>query len=235
MGFVTFVWGLCAVCYVLTLILSGNEIRMSGLMNLLAPSTYSVLIFGASGAIPVFQLDRWWTVLSASWLHGNLLHIAFNMYWIRMLAPPVAEMYGAGRMIIIYTAAGVAGFTLSSLAGLYLANLPWFLGGAQLTLGASAPIFGLLGALVYYGRRSGSSAVGGQALQLAIIVGIFGVIMPGIDNYAHAGGFGGGYLMARVLDPLRPERIDHLLIAVLCLGAALLSLVVSVAHGLLIS
>jgi rhomboid protease GluP len=194
-----------------------------------------VLIFGASGAIPVFQLDRWWTVLSASWLHGNLLHIAFNMYWIRMLAPPVAEMYGAGRMIIIYTAAGVAGFTLSSLAGLYLANLPWFLGGAQLTLGASAPIFGLLGALVYYGRRSGSSAVGGQALQLAIIVGIFGVIMPGIDNYAHAGGFGGGYLMARVLDPLRPERIDHLLIAVLCLGAALLSLVVSVAHGLLIS
>ena len=39
---------------------------------------------------------------------------------------------------------------------------------------------------------------------------LFGFLMPGIDNYAHAGGFGGGYLAARLLDPLKPERIDHI-------------------------
>ena len=234
MGFVPFVTGLCVVVYVLMLVMSRGEIQSSGLMNLLAPSTYASLLFGASGSFPVFQLDRWWTVLSASWLHGNLLHIFFNMYWIRMLAPPVGDLYGPGRMVIIYTAAGIAGFVLSSLAGQYLAFLPGFLRGAQLTVGASAPIFGLLGALVYYGRRSGSSAVGGQALQLAIIVGIFGLIMPGIDNYAHAGGFGGGYLMARLLDPLKPERVDHLLVAVICLAVSVLSIVLSVVHGLLL-
>ena len=39
---------------------------------------------------------------------------------------------------------------------------------------------------------------------------IFGLIMPGIDNYAHAGGFAGGYLAGRLLDPLKPEQINHI-------------------------
>jgi membrane associated rhomboid family serine protease len=60
---------------------------------------------------------------------------------------------------------------------------------------------------------------------------IIGVLMPGIDNYAHMGGFGGGYLVARFLDPLKPERIDHVAIALLCLGVSLVSVIVSVVHG----
>ena len=80
----------------------------------------------------------------------------------------------------------------------------FILRGGQFTVGASAPIFGLLGALVYYGRRTGSSAVGSQAISWAMSMMLFGFLMPGIDNYAHAGGFGGGYLAARLLDPLKP-------------------------------
>ena len=71
-------------------------------------------------------------------------------------------------------------------------------------------IFGFLGALVYYGHRTGSHLVRGTALRYAIMMGIFGLIMPGVDNFAHAGGFAGGYLMAQILDPLKPERIDHI-------------------------
>ena len=97
----------------------------------------------------------------------------------------------------------------------------FFLRGASFTVGASAPIFGLLGALVFYGRRSGSSIVHREALGYAMTLGLFGLIMPGVDNYAHAGGFVGGWLMARILDPLKPERLDHLLIAVVL--AALVS------------
>jgi hypothetical protein len=52
--------------------------------------------------------------------------------------------------------------------------------------------------------------------------------MPGIDNYAHAGGFGGGYLAGRVLDPLRPERIDHMVAAIICLAASLVAIAMSV-------
>jgi rhomboid protease GluP len=102
-----------------------------------------------------------------------------------------------------------------------------FLRGAQMTLGASAPIFGLLGALVYYGRRGGSSMVGGQALQYALVLGLFGFIMPGIDNYAHAGGFLGGYVAAIWLDPLKPERMDHLVIAVVCVAMTALAVLAS--------
>ena len=99
-------------------------------------------------------------------------------------------------------------------------------------MGASASIFGLLGALVYYGRRSGSRMVGSQALTYALMLGFFGVVMPGIDNYGHAGGFGGGYLAAQMLDPLKPERIDHIAIALGCLAVSVLAVVASVLHGL---
>ena len=71
-----------------------------------------------------------------------------------------------------------------------------------------------------------------EALHYAAMMGLFGLIMPGVDNWAHAGGFAGGYLVGRVLDPLKPERIDHLLIAVLLLVATFVSVVASVLHGL---
>jgi rhomboid protease GluP len=71
-----------------------------------------------------------------------------------------------------------------------------------------------------------------EAIRYAVILGFFGLIMPGIDNFAHAGGFFGGYLAARLLDPLKPERIDHIVIALVCLLATALSIVASVIAGL---
>jgi rhomboid protease GluP len=232
MGFVPFVTGFCLILYALTYLLSAGQRSGGGsVLNFLAPSTPVLAMFGASGAIPVFGLHRWWTVLSAGWLHGGLLHIFFSLLWIRQLAPAVGELYGPGRMVIIYTIGCVAGFAASSLAGQFLGGMPLpFLRGAGVTVGASAPIFGLLGAVVYYGRRSGSSLATRQAWSWAIPLFIFGLIIPGIDNYAHAGGFGGGYLAGRLLDPLRPERVDHMLAAVICLGLSILSVVVSVLH-----
>jgi len=99
-------------------------------------------------------------------------------------------------------------------------------------VGASAPIFGLIGALLHYGRRGGSSHIGQQAKGLAITMLIFGFIMPGIDNWAHLGGLAGGWLAAKVLDPLKPERGDHVLVAVGCLVLSLLSVAFSVVEGL---
>jgi len=236
MGFVPFVTGACVILYVLTLIYTvsqGGSIAGSGL-NMLSPSSYAVAAFGAAGATPVFRLDRWWTVLSASWLHGGILHLLFNMYWIRLLAPDVGELYGPGRMVIIYTIAGVLGFTASSVAGAVMPAVP-ILGGAGLTVGASASIFGLLGAVIYYGRRTGSRAAHGQAVNLAVIMFVFGLIMPGVDNYAHGGGFLGGYLAARWLDPLQPERINHMLGALVCLVLSIGAVVLSFVHWLLIA
>jgi rhomboid protease GluP len=208
----------------------GFQIASPSLFGFLAPAPDVQFVLGASGAVPVFGAGRWWTVLSAGWLHGGLLHILFNVMWIRQLAPAVGELYGPGRMVIIYTIASAAGFTASSVLGLYA--IPFF-GGGAFTVGASAAIFGLLGSLVYYGRRGGSSMVGSQAWSMAVFMFIFGLVMPGVDNAAHAGGFAGGYLAGKLLDPLKPERIDHMLGAVVCLGLSVLSIVVSVAHLLL--
>ncbi len=232
-GFVPLVIGASSVLYGLTLIASGNQLQVvGGGMSFLAPSVQALLLFGASGAVPVFGLGSWWTVLSASWLHGNLLHILFNMMWVRDLGPATADVIGPARTVVVYVVAGVCGFALSSCAGRYIGPLPLLGGGAGVTIGASASIFGLLGALVHYGRMSGSSLIHGQAMRYAIILFIFGVIMPGVDNYAHLGGFVGGYVTSAFFNPLTRERGDHMIVAVLCLVATLLAIVASVLLGL---
>jgi rhomboid protease GluP len=231
LGFVSLVIYGCLAIYAATLLMSlaiGEGIMGGSLFGLLGPGQNTLMVFGGSGAIPVFYYSRWWTVLSAGWLHAGALHILFNVMWIRQLGPAVADIFGAARMIIIYTIAGAFGFLLSSFAGAYLPHLP-FLSGAMFTVGASAPIFGLLGALVHYGRRGGSSAVLQQAWGYALTMFVFGLIMPGVDNYAHAGGFIGGYLASLWLDPLKRERMDHFIGAAVCLVATLAAIVVSIA------
>jgi rhomboid protease GluP len=225
-GFAPLILWSCGALYIASLAMDLEGIRMSGLFGLVSPSMPSLYVLGSSGAIPVFRFGRWWTVLSAAWLHGSLLHIVFNMMWVRDLGPAVADMFGPGRMVIIYTIAGVSGFLLSSFAYAFLPHLP-FLSGAGFTVGASASVFGFLGALVYYGRRTGSSITRSEAIRYALILGFFGFVMRGVDNFAHAGGFFGGYLAARYLDPLKPERIDHIIMALICLGATLAAIAAS--------
>jgi len=225
----------CSILYLATLLLTvvfgGSVLGGGSPFNFLAPHDVIVRAFGASGAIPVFGYGMWWTLLSAGWLHGSILHILFNMLWVRQLGPLVGDIYGAARMVIIYTLAGIAGFLLSSVAGLYLAYAPMPFRAGLLTLGASAPIFGLLGALVHYGRRGGSSLVGGQAMQYAVVLFVLGLIAPGggVDNYAHAGGFIGGYLASMWLDPLKREKADHFVGAMICLLATAVSILASLA------
>ena len=226
LGFVSIVTGGTIILFVLSLVMSRQGVQV-----MLSPATAILITLGASGAYPVLALGRWWTFLTAGWLHGSVLHIFFNVLWIRQLAPEIANLYGAGRMIIIYTVSGITGFGLSTAMFLMPLQLPFF-GGANVTVGASASIFGLLGALVHYGRRTGSSHVGQAGLQYALIMGLMGFIMPGIDNSAHLGGFTGGYLSSLILDPLKPERVDHLLVAVVCLVITFVAIIASVVTAL---
>src|SRR5688572_10608557 len=233
LGFIGLVVTGCSGLYVAMLVMSvlvfGTNIMGRSLFSMLAPDGRVAYLFGATGAGPVFGDGRWWTLLSASWLHGSLLHILFNMMWVRQLGPATADIYGPGRMVIVYTIAGVIGFLVSSLAGYFLGWMPiWFLRGAESTLGASAAIFGLLGALVYYGNRSGSSIVHREAMGYAVALFVMGLILPGVDNYAHAGGFAGGYLAGLWLDPLKPERMDHLFGAAVCIMLTGLSIIASI-------
>jgi rhomboid protease GluP len=148
------------------------------------------------------------------------------------MGPAMTDILGPARTVIIYTAGGVAGFALSSFAGAFLPPIP-FLHGAGFTVGASAPVFGLIGALYHYGRTS--SSIAKQMAQTIVIQAvIFGLIMgnSGIDNFAHLGGFAGGYFSSAFLNPMTRERGDHMIIAAVCLVLTVLSIVVSILTGL---
>ncbi len=234
--FETIVTGGCIFLYLSMLaammVSSPEDIRVFQGFQILPPTGEALIRFGASGAIPVFELGRWWTLLSAGWLHGDVIHIFFNIYWLRMLAPATAQLYGSSRMVVIYSLSSIAGFLVSSSVGHFLPGLQGTVfGGAMLTVGASAPILGLLGAAVAYGRRTGSHAMRRQAWSYALYMIIFGFIMPRVDNWAHMGGFAGGFLIGLLLSPEKPERPGHTAAALVCLLATIASVVASLVDG----
>jgi membrane associated rhomboid family serine protease len=228
MGFVPFVITGCVALYAASLLIDPPGI--GGLFQRLSPTNIGLFYFGSSGRVPVLLFGRWWTLLTASWLHASAIHLLLNMMAVRNVAPIVAEFYGASRMIIIYVLSGAAGFAASTFGGTYLAVIP-FLTGGSFTVGASASIAGLIGAVFYYGHRTGSSGIAQQAKMWIMMFLIFGFFIRGIDNWAHLGGLAGGYLCAKFLDPLHPERLDHFLIALGLLVLTAVAILVSFIHA----
>lgn len=171
----------------------------------LSPSSTSLFLLGATGTIPIDQLHRWWTLISASYLHGGLLHIFFNMLAFLQLGPLVLREYGFHRFFLVYTWSGVLGFLVSWLAGI------------PFTIGASASICGLIGATLYYGKSRGGlygNIVYRQVMGWTIGLIFFGFMVPGINNWAHGGGLAGGILLGYLLgyaDLRRESPLQRLL------------------------
>ncbi len=198
-------------------------------LTFLAPDINSLLVLGATGTFPIDGFGRWWSLLSANYLHGGVLHIFFNMMALRQLAPFVTREFGTSRMFVIYTVGGVVGFWVSYLAGV------------RLTIGASAAVCSLIGAALYYGKSRGDSygqAIYRQVGGWALAIFVFGLLVPGINNWGHGGGILAGILLGFSMgyqDRTR-ERLIHKLAAVICLivtAAVLLWAVTSGAYLIL--
>ena len=194
--------------------------------DFLAPTNQSLLVLGSTGSLPLFQLQRWWSLIAAGFLHGGLLHLVFNMIALRQLAPLMILEYGTNRTIILYTLGGAGGFFISSLAGV------------SFTIGASAAICSLIGALLYYGKSRGGiygrnvfSQIGGWALSIAV----FGFLIPGINNWGHGGGMAVGVLLAYFLGykEKKRETYSHKILALGCVAGTGLILVWSCLNGIL--
>lgn len=226
-GVTKFLLGANIGLFLLALVLSVGRIEMGGFLGFLSPDGRILYRLGAAGGIPVFEVGKWYAVFSAGWLHGGLLHIGFNMYWIWNLFPLVSETWGAGRALVIYQVAAGTGFLLSSFMGASALSIPVLGGAPGITVGASASLCGLLGALLYHGRRTNSDFAR-TIWRYVIFIGIFGAFVPGIDNAAHLGGFAGGYLAASGFGVFAPERGKHGLWALALLGVSALAIVFSV-------
>jgi rhomboid protease GluP len=207
--------------YVISLLIEPAALlRPRGLLNFLSPSTHALNQLGMTGAFAMAQ-GRWWTLITAIYLHGGILHILFNVLWIRQLGPVVEEFFGGSRSFLIFTISGVVGFLVSNYAYLLSFFIPY-------TIGASGSIFGLLGALVYYGKQRGGHfgmSIYRQTAQWAIVLFIFGFLFPGINNFAHAGGFIGGYVTAAIVgfSEMKKETRMHHLLALGTMAITLLS------------
>jgi rhomboid protease GluP len=209
---ISLIVGSCVVLYVVSLALQpGAILQVQGLFGILSPGRRALYQLGMTGGL-AWQNHWWWTLLTAIYLHGGLLHIFFNVLWIRNLGPTVTQVYGPARAFVIFSIAGAAGFLVSNLAT-----------GAE-TIGASGSIFGLLAALIVYGRRHGHSMLTRQLWQWAIIIFVMGFVMRGVNNWAHAGGFAGGWVSAEAMRGLEEKResplVQLLAIALLALTGA---------------
>jgi len=216
----------CVVLYFVSILLDpAAAFRARNPFDMLSPSNRALVRLGMAGAAP-WAAGWWWTLITGVYLHGSLLHIVFNLLWVRQLAPAVEQLFGRARLVVIYTVAGVLGFVLSNLVGI------------RFTLGASGAVFGLLGAMVAYGRSRGGVfgvAVLRQYGQWALFIFIASFFLAGVNNWGHAGGFAGGYLAALVFGHLerRPERGLDRLAALGAVGLTVLSFALAIWNGFL--
>ncbi len=127
---------------------------------------------------------QWWRLITAGFLHGGVFHILMNSWVLFDLGAEVEELYGTSRLIVFYFVSTVTGFWTSSHIGMHV------------SVGSSAGIFGLIGAMLAFGV-SDRSALGSMVKSLYMRWVIYGLVLsflPGVDFWAHVGGLGGGFV-----------------------------------------
>ena len=136
---------------------------------------------------PAVANGDWWRLVTSTFLHANILHIAFNMYFLWFVGSAVESALGRGRFLAIYLVSGLAGS-----AGALVID------PTTVTVGASGAIFGILGAALVLERQK-VYVLGGQALMLIGISLVFSFVFSGISYGGHIGGLIGGVLCTLVL------------------------------------
>ena len=148
---------------------------------------------------------NWWRLVTAMFLHGSLLHLAFNMLGLYWLGNIIEQALGTPRFLLVYFVSGLAGS----------AGALWFSSASAVTVGASGAIFGLIGALLILEYLSTGSLMG-QALVLILVNLALTFAVPGISIGGHLGGLAGGIIatFALMRYPHRPQRTVGIAVAI---------------------
>jgi rhomboid protease GluP len=197
--------GLCCFLYGVSLLIT---IKRSGFA---APSGGLGALFGLGGingttlyrmgaSLPLSSipsdLSQPWRFITAVFLHASLLHIGFNMWILMDLAPMIEDLYGSARFFFVFITTGVCGYVLSAATG-------------HQSVGASGSVLGLVGLLLALTGSSHNIGMRMLRTQLFYLVAYAVIIgmMPGIDNYAHIGGFAAGFLLGKVMADRQPVDV----------------------------
>jgi len=181
--YVTYIiMAVCTILYIVTSLFSNNILEQS------APALYNV------GALVNFNMMEsnyleLFRLISSIFLHGGILHLLCNMYSLYIIGPQIESFFGKTKFVVIYILRGVIGNLLSMT----------FLQDNVVSVGASGAIFGLLGALLYFGyhyRVYLSGVIRSQIVPLILLNLTIGFVSAGINNVAHIGGLIGGVLIS---------------------------------------
>lgn len=142
-------------------------------------NSYTLIELGAKVNV-LINNGQPWRLITCTFLHGGLAHIAFNMYALKIIGSEVEYVYGKIKYIVIYLISALGGSIFS-----YLFN------ANSISVGASGAIFGLLGAMIIFGIRHKNKIGKAYIINLfkVLLINIFiGVTLSNIDNGAHIGG-----------------------------------------------
>ncbi len=169
-------------------------------VDVVRPSVAALLQWGGSTASEV-QKGQWWRMLTATFLHGGLVHLLMNMVGLWSIGQTTERLFGHRLFLLVYLGSALGGSALSLN----------FSAQQAVAVGASGAVFGIAGALlvaVYQHRQSLPRLFGKQNLTgmgfFVVYSLVQGFTHNGIDNAAHIGGLVVGCLMASIL----PKRID---------------------------
>jgi rhomboid protease GluP len=172
-------------------------------MSPMQPATADLFRWGASSASAVVRDGDYWRLITATLLHGGLMHLALNMWALWVAGTQVCRWFGNGQFLLIYGGSALAGSALSL----------HFSAQQSVSVGASGAVFGVLGALlagVWQHRERVPKALVNQLLTsqgLFVAISLAqGFTRPGIDNAAHIGGLLAGAAMAWLLVELVDEQ-----------------------------
>ena len=177
-------------------------------MSPMQPTSAELFAWGANSTTAVVRDGEYWRLLTATVLHGGVLHLGLNMFALWDAGRRVCRWFGNGQFLLIYLSAGLAGSALSL----------HFSSQQAVSVGASGAVFGVLGALMVGVYQHRDSVPKAMATQLLTSQGLFVVLMlvqgfarSGIDNAAHVGGLLIGALTAWLLVELVDERATQAL------------------------
>lgn len=168
--------------FIACLILSMKVLGQSG--GMLSIPTGVLDAFGSKRGPEIFQEGQWWRLVTAGFLHAGVFHILMNSWVLLDLGSHAEQVYGTARYLVIYVLSSVFGF---------MASLYW---SPVTSIGASAAACGLIGAMMAYGYRTGSSMTSFY-VRWILLIAVIG-LLPGfsIDNAAHFGGFAAGFVVS---------------------------------------
>ena len=176
----------------------------------------NLLRYGALNSVLV-QNGEFWRLITAGFLHGGIFHLIFNMYALYIIGTQIENFAGKWKFLAIYFCSMLTASLMSCV-----------INPNSVSVGASGAIFGLLGALVYFGyhyRLYLGSILRNQIIPLILFNLLLGFMVSGIDNAAHLGGLIGGLLISMALGVQKREGKQDRINGIITFGIYLLFLI----------